>query len=195
MHFTVDVAPPVITTTELPGAVIDAPYFRTLTATGMQPITWSVSAGELPPGLSLSGDGVISGTLAPTSAESFMFEVKAENGVSPDAYAMFTIGIPISRVLGVSVLPGELNLKSGQAYQLKFAADVSVEGMASNDVIWSTSNSSVTLDQNGNLYIPVDQATTYNTIYVTATSAADHTKFYVAEVRFPLWTPEPEVLA
>ncbi len=55
--------PPCITTTELPPAELNTPYVATLEAVGgTPPYTWSIASGSLPPGLSLSSDGTITGT-------------------------------------------------------------------------------------------------------------------------------------
>ena len=58
-------------------------YSFTFTATGTSPITWSLAAGTLPPGLTLSATGVLSGT--PTTAGLVIFSVQAANGVLPNA--------------------------------------------------------------------------------------------------------------
>jgi hypothetical protein len=67
LNFTV-VAPLTITTASLPGGTVATAYSATLAATGgTSPYTWSLSAGTLPAGLTLSqSTGVISGT--PTAA-------------------------------------------------------------------------------------------------------------------------------
>ncbi|MDR2528058.1 MAG: Ig domain-containing protein [Synergistaceae bacterium] len=72
-----DIEPPAITTTSLPNGTVGTLYNQTLAATGATPITWSVSVGSLPAGLSLSG-GVISGT--PTTSGALNFTVTAQNG-------------------------------------------------------------------------------------------------------------------
>ena len=54
---------PTITTASLPSGTVGTEYSTTLAAEGTAPITWSVSSGSLPEGLSLdAGTGVISGT-------------------------------------------------------------------------------------------------------------------------------------
>ena len=82
--FTIDRTPegtlPSIITDSLPGGTVDTAYSQTLTATGA-PITWSVESGDLPDGLTLSEDGVISGT--PTESGTFTFTVKATNSTGP----------------------------------------------------------------------------------------------------------------
>jgi hypothetical protein len=70
--------PPTITTTSLLDGTAWVPYHKALTATGALPITWSLSDGRLPAGLSLNGiTGEISGT--PTKAGVFAFTVRATN--------------------------------------------------------------------------------------------------------------------
>ncbi|MCH3968830.1 MAG: lectin like domain-containing protein [Atopobiaceae bacterium] len=70
---------PSITTESLAGATQGTAYDVTLVATGTAPITWSVSAGALPDGLTLDGTtGRITGT--PTKAGTFAFTVAATNG-------------------------------------------------------------------------------------------------------------------
>jgi hypothetical protein len=64
-----------ITTTSLPNGSIGNPYDAFMTATGgTLPYTWSISAGALPPGLSISTGGEISGT--PTGTGTFNFTVQ-----------------------------------------------------------------------------------------------------------------------
>ncbi len=69
---------PVISIGDLPDAIDGESYNYTLTASGAQPITWSITAGALPDGLSLESDtGKISGT--PTSTGTSTFTVTATN--------------------------------------------------------------------------------------------------------------------
>lgn len=71
-----------IATPSLPAAAVGGPYSATLQAAGVDSnTTWEVSAGSLPAGLTLSKEGVISGT--PTAAGSSTFTVKA-TGVAKD---------------------------------------------------------------------------------------------------------------
>jgi hypothetical protein len=64
-----------ITTDSLPSGVVGEPYSVTLTATGGDlTYFWSLESGSLPTGLTLSDQGVISGT--PTSADSSTFTVQ-----------------------------------------------------------------------------------------------------------------------
>ena len=72
-------AQPAITTTSIPNGTRNIFYSTTFAATGTTPITWSVSSGSLPPGLTLSTAGVLSGT--PTQTGNFTFTVRAANEV------------------------------------------------------------------------------------------------------------------
>jgi hypothetical protein len=82
---------PTITTTELPGGAQNVAYTYTLAATGDVTITWDISAGALPTGLSLSAAGVISGL--PTVLETQNFTVRATNDSGNDTQALtLTIG-------------------------------------------------------------------------------------------------------
>ncbi|MFM8558630.1 MAG: putative Ig domain-containing protein, partial [bacterium] len=68
---TVTIAP-----STLAQAVAGEPYSTTFSALGAtSPVTWSLASGALPPGLTLSGTGVLSGT--PTLGGTFGFAVRA----------------------------------------------------------------------------------------------------------------------
>ena len=68
-----------VTTTSLPDGVVNTGYSETLAATGGDgTYTWSITAGTLTAGLSLSAGGVISGT--PTLASTSTFTVQVASG-------------------------------------------------------------------------------------------------------------------
>jgi uncharacterized repeat protein (TIGR01451 family) len=73
---------PTITTTSLPGAGQNVAYTTTLEATGDVTITWAVTVGALPTGLTLSAAGILSGT--PTTVVSKTFTVTATNDSGSD---------------------------------------------------------------------------------------------------------------
>ena len=76
-------AAPTITTDTLTNGKVGTAYSQTLTADGTTPITWSVSGGALPEGLTLNETtGEISGT--PTAEGTAKFTVKAENSAGSD---------------------------------------------------------------------------------------------------------------
>ena len=92
----------IVNTAAKPGTV-GQPYSETLTArrlVGVNPATtgsdvsaaWSIQSGALPPGVALSGDGLLAGT--PTAEGSYQFVVKADlqNG-SPPATQAYTLSV------------------------------------------------------------------------------------------------------
>ena len=78
--------PPTITTTSVPNPSQGVAYTTTLAADGTAPITWAVTTGTLPAGLSMSTSGVISGT--PTAAGAQNIVVTATNGNGSDTQAL-----------------------------------------------------------------------------------------------------------
>lgn len=111
--------PPVITTTSLPDANIFFPYDAAVQATGgVPPLTWSLEPGSgmLPPGLTLSNAGVISGS--PTADGTYNLSVQVSdssatsqtdtqaltivvNSTPPPGLVITTVSLP-NGVLGVS---------------------------------------------------------------------------------------------
>ncbi|WP_162458367.1 Ig-like domain-containing protein [Pseudactinotalea terrae] len=75
-------APLTVTTDELPAGTVGVAYRAQLVATGgLDPDhTWVLAAGDLPPGLTLSTDGAISGT--PTTAGTYTFTVTVDDLVT-----------------------------------------------------------------------------------------------------------------
>jgi len=91
--------PPSITTSSLPNGTFGSAYNQTVQATGgTGAISWSISAGTLPPPLDITPTGpstaVISGT--PTQAGPFSFTVRATDTLSQfdDQPLSITIGLP-----------------------------------------------------------------------------------------------------
>jgi uncharacterized repeat protein (TIGR03803 family) len=93
-HLTID-ATPSITTTTLPDGNVNQPYNQSIVATGgTDPITWTVSAGSLPPGLILNSQtGAVTGTPSTTSGSPFSFTVTATDSLGATATQEFTITI------------------------------------------------------------------------------------------------------
>ena len=98
---------PTITTTDLPNGTVDAEYKQTLIADGTAPITWSVTGGSLPDGLSLNeSTGVITGT--PTTADTYNFTVTATNDAGSDSKE-FTLTIGVAPVYSITAEPLKLD--------------------------------------------------------------------------------------
>jgi hypothetical protein len=73
---------PVINTVFLPSGSDGDVYEVELEAVSPTPATWAVVSGSLPAGLTLSTDGIISGT--PTVSGEFTFSIEAENDIGAD---------------------------------------------------------------------------------------------------------------
>jgi hypothetical protein len=93
---------PVITISPatLPNGIVNVPYSATLTSSGgTAPYSYSILTGTLPPGLSLSVGGVISGT--PTAASSSTVTIQSTDAAGCPAVIAYTIVVAI----GVPTLP------------------------------------------------------------------------------------------
>ena len=88
---------PTITSAAPSNGVQGVAYTHTYTANGSAPITFSVTAGALPTGLTLTPAGVLSGT--PTTLGTYSGTVTAANGILPDATQNFSITISLAPVI------------------------------------------------------------------------------------------------
>ena len=107
-----EIPEPVIATTSLPDGIYNTAYTQTLEATGGN-ITWSVSGGALPGGLTLTATGVISGT--PTAAGEFDFGVQAQNAAGSEK---LIFSIVIGQADGSFGSPAALNTTYTEALTL-----------------------------------------------------------------------------
>ncbi|MDH6678507.1 DNA-binding beta-propeller fold protein YncE [Rhodococcus sp. LBL1] len=71
--------------------IVGQPYSHAFTVTGRPAPTVTVTAGALPDGLTLSVDGVLSGT--PTTTGRFEFTLTASNGIGADAVLPVAVDI------------------------------------------------------------------------------------------------------
>lgn len=124
-------------------------YKQTLAADGTAPVTWSVSNGTLPAGLSLNAStGEISGT--PTAQGANTFTVTATNAYGSDSRQLaITITIPATiPVTGVTLDKSSLTLAEGGTAQL--TAAVKPDNASNKAVTWESGDTSVaTVDTNG----------------------------------------------
>ena len=163
---------PTITTAGLSNGTAEAAYSTTLLADGTAPITWSVTSGSLPEGLSLdAGTGVISGT--PTAEGGSTFIVEAANDYGSDSRE-FTLSIDkpvVIPVTGVKLDKTSLTLQEtgsdtltatvepadaankGLTWQWQISRD---DGTTWVDIDGATGSSymiqAVTMDMDGNQY-------------------------------------------
>jgi hypothetical protein len=104
--------PPDITTTTLPGGTVGQPYNQTLQASGgIGALTWTGTGGALPAMLSLSPDGVISGT--PTTAGTANFTVRVTDTLGQSDTQSLSIVVSAALAITTTSLP---NGQVGQPY-------------------------------------------------------------------------------
>ncbi len=87
-----------ITSTTLPVGTLGSAYSATLAATGgTSPYAWSISSGQMPPGLSLSpASGAISGT--PATAGSYNFTATVTDSASPQKTASQALVLTVGAI-------------------------------------------------------------------------------------------------
>ncbi len=74
--------PLLIQTTSLPKAYLRTPYhFQVEAKGGILPLKWTISKGALPPGLTLTDDGLLTG--APTEVGEYRFTVTVSDSGKP----------------------------------------------------------------------------------------------------------------
>ena len=113
--FTLTIAAPVgiSTPATLDGGSVGSSYSQTLVAAnGLPPYTWSLAAGALPGGLTLSSAGALTGS--PTAAGTFNFTAQVTDSLSAAASRQFTVVIAAGlAVASPANLPGAA---AGAAY-------------------------------------------------------------------------------
>ncbi len=134
--FALNVVPTLaITATQVPNGTVGSAYSASLAVSGGTPaITWSLSAGALPAGLTLSSGGAISGT--PTVNGSFSFTVQAADSKTQKDSRAFTIAIglpPVSTVgftgLADTLPPAQqpvLGVTLGQSFPIALTGTVTL---------------------------------------------------------------------
>ncbi|MHB8499605.1 MAG: beta strand repeat-containing protein [Candidatus Acidiferrales bacterium] len=135
---TVNVTPiPAITTTSLPAATQGAAYNQTIAKTGgAGTLTFTISAGNLPAGLTMDSSGHITGT--PTTIGSSTFTVKLTDSGSPalSATQQLTIAVnPAPLLITTTSLPNGITTKT-------YSATLQSSG-GTGTVTWSVSAGSL----------------------------------------------------
>ncbi|MES2390227.1 MAG: putative Ig domain-containing protein, partial [Acidobacteriota bacterium] len=99
-------APPVITTTTLPGGTMGTPYDAIVVASGgTAPYKFSVTSGTLPAGVTLGASGGLTGTPTVTGPTTFTISVTDTNGKTAGANYSVTIG---AAGVGLTITPTSL---------------------------------------------------------------------------------------
>jgi len=126
-----------ITTGSLPDGVVGTPYIQTLTVDGgVKPLSWMVTSGALPDGLSLSSSsGIISGS--PTKEGTYAFVIKVTDTNSNEATKPLSIKIdPSSTAITITTTVLD-SAQVGIAYSFKLQAT------GSTTIAWSLVNSTL----------------------------------------------------
>ena len=103
-NFTATLMPPQVTTSALSNGTNDVAYSNSLSASyGQAPYSWSLVAGSLPSGLTLTTNGWISGT--PTTNGIFTFTVQVTDALSETATQALSLTVGLC-VATTSLFPG-----------------------------------------------------------------------------------------
>jgi|GEM_PF-938288 len=156
--------------TNLPGGTVGQTYAnQALTVSGgTAPYAWSVASGTLPPGLTLSSAGVISGTPTDATGSPFNFTVQVTDNNATVATQSYTIDIQPAPLSIGTTYPPEL----GKTNQFYWWGGLAASGgqppytysIASGWIPWP-----LTLDPQTGVIMgtPVSVETAYSTIQVT----------------------------
>ena len=122
-------APAITTASPLPNGKLNEAYSQTLDAEGTMPITWTLLSGALPDGLSLTSDGVVSGT--PVMDGTFTFTVKAENIAGED-----------TKTLNITIVYFEGSGTSDDPYLISNAAELAklAEFVNEGNIVYNTAH-------------------------------------------------------
>jgi len=165
----------IISTSSLPYGIVGAPYDAALTADGGAPgYSWALNAGELPPGLSLSSSGFISGT--PTTAGFYRFIVRVDDSAGDFDTQKFSIYVDADGTAdGLAVLTA--SLPSG-VLQHWYGATLEASGGVW-PLTWSLASGTLpfglSLDESGVISgtIQVEEGQDYPTTYSFAVVVTD----------------------
>jgi Putative Ig domain len=109
---TIRVTAPLLITTPtgaLPDAVANTPYSVTLSSTGgLAPLTWTLTNGTLPNGLTLSPTGTLSGTPTQVNTMATSLTVQAKDSISPAQTTSVVLSVRVAPPLAITTSSGLL---------------------------------------------------------------------------------------
>jgi hypothetical protein len=160
----------IATASALPSAVVGSAYNATLSAWGgTSPYSWSIIAGSLPAGLSLSTSGTISGTPSAVSITNFVVQVT--DGASRVVTKELTLAVvqpnPVPVTTGIS--PNSMSA-GGPGFEIIVAGSNFLTG---STVLWSGQPLSTTF-LSGTLLraaVPAAQSAAASTVNVTVSNS------------------------
>jgi hypothetical protein len=148
-----------ITPPTLPAAFAGTSYSQTLTANGgSSPYTWSVATGTLPPGLTLSSAGVISGTPTTAGTSSFTIQVSDSSSQNLTATQSYTLQVSLPTALAAGQT---ITLTSGESILVPSGTTVTL-----NSNVVTVNGDGNTFNTSGGAVVSVPS---------TATGTADNT--------------------
>jgi len=167
------IAPAITSSAPTSTAVLGTAYNFTMTATGSPAATFTVPVNTLPPGLTLSSSGVISGT--PTQTGSFTGTITASNSIGSPATQNFSITVSAG---GYSAWVAQEGLSGADALQTAINAP---DGLT-NLVKYSLGLHAFTTYGPGNPAVPFVQVKSYsgvNYLALTFTGVATDVTYNV----------------
>ncbi|MGC8761890.1 MAG: Ig domain-containing protein [Bryobacteraceae bacterium] len=114
---------PSILTQNLPAGELGSPYSYSLEAQAANPVSWSLVAGSLPSGLSLSSGGLLSGT--PAEWGQFTLRVRAADASNPQLYDTRDLTLEIRLPPLPELTASELGASAVSAQQPRFGLSLS----------------------------------------------------------------------
>ncbi|MCW5645718.1 MAG: putative Ig domain-containing protein, partial [Sphingopyxis sp.] len=123
IRFTITITPPssaiVVTPTSLPTLTAGTPFSQSLSSTGgTAPYTYSLASGAFPPGLTLSGSGVLSGT--PTQRGLYTLSVRSQDSTGDFSVKSYSGSVQNP---SLSLATPTVTLVSGQAASAQLATN------------------------------------------------------------------------
>ncbi len=147
--FSLTIAPPpiaIVSASPLPRTAVGGPYSYTLVASGgSPPYSWTVVAGALPGGVSLSVDGTLSGT--PVAGGYFGFTVRVQDSVSRTITGAF--GLAVTAPTVIATVAGGAPAPSPVAAGASFGEPVGVAADSSGNVYFSALQNVFKIDSTG----------------------------------------------
>jgi len=173
---TVDPSAPIVTTGSLPDAVTGTAYSQLLSvSSGTAPYTWTVTAGSLPAGLSLTAStGRISGTPTGTGTSTFTVTVTDSQGTpkSGSKSLSITVGNPV--LTDTTAPTGSVTIDSGATATSSTIASIA---LAATDAVGVTAyRAAEGSDCSAASWTAVTSTTSYSATTSLTLSAGDGTK-------------------
>jgi len=133
----VNAGPSITTTSPVPSGELNLSYtpFAFNVVGGTSPYTWSMTSGTLPPGMTLSSAGVLSGTPTSNTGSPFSFTVTVKDSLNSSTSAPFQITIAGALSITTSTLPDGI---MGTPYSTSLTA-----GGGLSPYTWSVSSGSL----------------------------------------------------